>query len=548
MVKVSNPILPGFNADPSAIKVGDEFYVVTSTFNWSPGVALYSSKDLKNWKLLNNILDRESQLNMKGNPDSCGIWAPQISYCNSNNMFYLTYTDVKSLSDSFFDLNNYMVSSPTINGPWSDPVYLNSSGFDPSIFHDDDGKSYLLNLAWEFRDDYPHPGPIIIQELDLKSNCLIGESKVIYTGNPNFGCTEGPHLFKKDGFYYLITAEGGTGYGHAVKIARSESVLGPYTESPNGPLLTCRANLNPVLNKQDTDFLKPQFYNPALNIQKAGHGSIVQVKDNEYALFHLMSRPVMPQMRCLLNRETGVQKMTFEDNWPVLTHGNPYPLENVEFDLTETEVNDLTEPGLVSFKEGKLPNNFYSLKDKLDESWCSVTRKPGYLSIKGRNSPYSAHDYSVVSRRVQHFNCDIETEVNFTPENIRTWAGLVIQTGSRTFYYLRYFYSQHLKSSAVGLMTSLNGTLTRECEIPLNCNEALKLKISLRKQTLGFYYSDNSSEFKKVGDDYDATVLSDEFTNSGPGAFDGTFVGLSACDLDRQRKWANFKYFNYNPL
>ena len=548
MVQVKNPILPGFNADPSAIRVGEEYYIVTSTFNWSPGVALYSSRDLKNWKHISNILNKESQLNLKGNPDSCGIWAPQISYNKQRELFYLVYTDVKNLSSSFFDLNNYMVTAPSILGPWSEPTYLNSSGFDPSLFHDDNGKSWLLNLAWEFREEYPHPGPIVIQQLDLDKNILVGNLEEIYRGNANFGCTEGPHMFKKDSFYYLITAEGGTGYGHAVKVVRSNTALGPFEESPNGPLLTSRQNINPKLLKQDTDFLKPQFYNPKLGIQKAGHGSLIETATGEFALFHLMSRPVMPQLRCTLNRETGVQKVIWKNNWPSLAHGNPWPKEVVDFNLDEQEFHDVTEPGILDFRKNELPENFYSLKDKITPSWCTLDKENGVLALKGRNSPYSAHDYSVLSRRVQHFNCDIETTLNFTPENIRHMAGLVIQTGSSTFYFVRYHYSESLKSTALDIMISLNGKLIREGKIALKCNSNLTLKASVRTSVISFSYSTNKTDFNKLGATYDSTVLSDEFTNSGPGAFDGTFAGMAVCDMDKHEKWAGFSSFIYKPI
>ncbi len=548
MIKIENPILPGFNADPSAIRVGDDYYVITSTFNWLSGVSLYHSKDLKNWKLVDNILNRESQLDLRGNPDSCGIWAPQISYNHSTKLFYMCYTDVKNLSNSFFDLNNYLVTAKDILGPWSEPVYLNSSGFDPSLFHDDDGKSYLLNLAWEFRDNYPHPGPIIIQEFNTTTNQLIGESRVIYNGNSHFGCTEGPHMYKKDGFYYLLTAEGGTGYGHAVKFSRSENIYGSYKESPFGPLITSRANPDPELPKPSTDFLKPQFYNPGVKIQKAGHGSIIETVDGEFALFHLAARPLQPSMRCTLNRETFIQKIQWKDGWPVMSSGSHLPEEIVTFSHNEVQKLDVTEPGRVDFNSDALPKYFYSLKNYMNNSWCSLSRKKGVLSIKGRNSPYSAHDLSLVARRVQHFNCSVETEMDFKPENCREMAGLVIQTGSATFYYLRYYYSETLQSQALGLFISRNGVKNEESRTKLPYNGPIKLKLLLNEDSIEFYFAKKDEEFTKIGYTQDATILSDEFTNMGPGAFDGTFVGLTAHDMNRQQKWAEFRYFEYNPV
>ena len=146
MSKIVNPILPGFNADPSICRVGGDYYIATSTFEWYPGVQIHHSTDLVNWHLVKRPLDRASQLDMRGNPDSCGVWAPCLSY--ADGLFWLVYTDVKRLDGNFKDSHNYVVTASSIEGPWSDPAYVNSSGFDPSLFHDDDGRKWFLNMQW----------------------------------------------------------------------------------------------------------------------------------------------------------------------------------------------------------------------------------------------------------------------------------------------------------------------------------------------------------------------------------------------------------------
>ena len=155
---IRNPILRGFNPDPSIVRVGDDYFIATSTFEWFPGVQIHHSRDLVNWRLLTRPLRRASQLNMLGDPDSCGVWAPDLTYADGR--FYLVYTDVKRFGRttvagasgaSLRDFHNYLVTSTDIDGDWSDPVHLNSSGFDPSLFHDDDGKKYLLNMLWDHR-------------------------------------------------------------------------------------------------------------------------------------------------------------------------------------------------------------------------------------------------------------------------------------------------------------------------------------------------------------------------------------------------------------
>ncbi len=547
ILTIKNPILPGFNADPSAIRVGRDYYIITSSFNWFPGVPLYHSRDLKNWTLKGHLLDRKEQLDLRGNPDSCGIWAPQISFNNRTGLFYLVYTDVKSLSSSFFDLNNYLVTSPEITGPWSDPVYLNSSGFDPSLFHDEDGRSWLLNLAWEFRQGYSHPGPIILQEFDAESRKLTGESVILYRGDPLFGCTEGPHIIKREGYYYLITAEGGTGYGHAVKISRSRSITGPYEDSPRGPLLTSRPDPAPGVIDSDPDFLKPRFYNPLLTLQKAGHGSIIDTEEGESLLFHLCARPVMPQQRCILNRETAVQKILWHEGWPELARTPPFPSDKIDLMMKETNATDVTASGRTSFSEGRMPVEFVSLKDRPEKTWCSLDRTPGVLSLRGRNSPYSSHDFSLIARRIQHFSCRMETVLDFQPVASRQMAGLILLTGSRTFYFLRRYYSETLGIPCLGLMISLNGSKYEEARTALPEAGPWTLTASLRKQSLNFSYSRPGCPPVRIGGTYDATVLSDEFTNNGPGAFDGTFTGMCVIDLDRRTAWAEFHSFFYSP-
>ena len=148
-MQIQNPILKGFNPDPSICRVGEDYYIATSTFEWFPGVQIHHSKDLKNWKLIKRPLDRVSQLDMKGNPNSGGVWAPMLSYCD--NMFWLIYTDVKVVYGAWKDCHNYLVTCDTIDGEWSDPVYLNGSGFDPSLYHDENGRKYLVNMMWDQR-------------------------------------------------------------------------------------------------------------------------------------------------------------------------------------------------------------------------------------------------------------------------------------------------------------------------------------------------------------------------------------------------------------
>ena len=292
---ITNPILPGFNPDPSIVRVGDDYYIATSTFEWYPGVQIHHSKDLKHWRLVSRPLNREVLLDMRGNPDSCGIWAPCLSY--SDGLFHLVYTDVKRHDGNFKDTHNYLTTCATIDGEWSDPVYLNSSGFDASLFHDDDGRKWLVNMVWDGRHFRNRFGGIYLQEYSVDKRALVGEMVNIFRGSP-LGFTEAPHLFKRDGWYYLLTAEGGTGYTHAMTVARSKNIDGPYELDPQGYLLTAKDNRQ-------------------LPLQRSGHGDFVETQNGEHYLVHLCGRPLKGLRRCPLGRETGLQPMEWTgDGWP----------------------------------------------------------------------------------------------------------------------------------------------------------------------------------------------------------------------------------------
>ena len=301
---ISNPILPGFNADPSICRVGADYYIATSTFEWYPGVQIHHSRDLVNWDLVARPLNRADLLDMRGNPDSCGIWAPCLSY--ADGMFWLVYTDVKRLDGAFKDAPNYITTCATIDGEWSPRKYVNSSGFDPSLFHDDDGRKWFVNMQWNHRGEGTGGNPkhasfdgILLQEWDPERG-LIGPVKNIYDGTPR-GLTEAPHLFKRNGWYYLTVAEGGTGYDHAVTMARSRDIWGPYVTQPDDHIL-CAADA------------------PDHPIQRTGHGQVVETHWGQTYHTFLMGRP-LPGPFCPMGRETGIERCVWRDDWLYLEQG-----------------------------------------------------------------------------------------------------------------------------------------------------------------------------------------------------------------------------------
>ena len=266
MKTIQNPILRGFCPDPCMIRTGDDYYIATSTFEWWPCVNLYHSKDLAHWEQLPSPLREPGQMDLRGDPNSGGIWAPDLSW--DGQYYYLLVTNVT-----------------TKKGRWY------SIGFDPSLLHDTDGKCYLVNMVNGFKG-------VLVQQMDPETGALLGERRKVYSGS-GIGCTEGPRIYHIGSWYYLVVAEGGTGYSHCVTIARSDNVFGPYETMPDNPLLTSDQN-------------------DLTAIQKCGHGSFVETQNGEWYMAHLCSRPNSAR-GSLLGRETALQKITWQDGWPRLT-------------------------------------------------------------------------------------------------------------------------------------------------------------------------------------------------------------------------------------
>lgn len=516
---IKNPILTGFNPDPSILRVEDDYYIAVSTFEWYPGVQIYHSKDFVNWKLIGQPLTRTSQLNLIGNIDSGGVWAPCLSY--SDGLFYLVYTDVKTRMGAFKDTHNYLVTAENIEGPWSEPTYLNSSGFDPSLFHDDDGRKWLVNMLWDFRKGRNSFAGIVIQEYSVEGKKLIGPRKNIFKGS-KLGVTEAPHIYKRNGYYYLMTAEGGTWYTHAVSVARSKSIFGPYELDPTNPILTS--------NQEDMN-----------ELQKAGHGSLVETQDGEWYLAHLCARPVVDK-KCILGRETALQKCYWtEDDW-IRVVGGPNPQKEVEGpNLPLYPFKQ--ESNFDDFKEKQLKKYWNSLRRPFSEDWVSLTERPGYLRVTGGESMQSTHRQSMIARRLDSLQVEVETALEFEPENFQQMAGLIFYYDTEDYVYLRVTHDEDI-NKCLGIIETKNGKyneLLNE-DIPLESG-LIRLKAKLDHQWLQFYYSTEDNRWQKIGNRIDISHLSDD--DSHYIRFTGTFVGMCVQDLSGQKIPAYFKYFDY---
>jgi len=525
MQHITNPILRGFNPDPSILRVGDDYFIATSTFEWFPGVQIHHSKDLVNWKLITRPLNRLSQLNMLGNPDSGGIWAPCLSW--HDGLFYLIYTDVKLTSERFTvkEVYNYLVTAPDILGPWSEPIFINSSGFDPSLFHDDDGRKWFVNMLWDFRgrDKNALFAGILLQEYDPAAKKLVGPIRKIFTGTP-IGLTEGPHLYKHNGYYYLMTAEGGTEYEHAVTMARSKNIEGPYEVDPQNPMLT-------------------SYQKPSLTLQKAGHASLVETQAGEWYLAHLCGRPLGAERRCILGRETALQKCVWtDDGWLRVEGGGNDPKVSVPAPSLPAHPF-AAELARDDFDAPELNIHFQTLRIPAEPSWLSLTERPGFLRLYGRGPLNSLHYQSLVARRVQAFRCEASTCLEFAPDNFQQMAGLVAYYDTSLHYYLNV-----TADEGKGTYLTLTGSdldqpiCPMEQDIPLCGATRIFLKATFDNEQLQFAYALKEGEWINVGPALDATKLSDDYGGLG---FTGTFIGLCAQDLSGQHKYADFDWFEY---
>jgi xylan 1,4-beta-xylosidase len=532
--RIRNPILPGFNPDPSILRVGDDYYIATSTFEWYPGIQIHHSRDLVHWRLLTRPLNRASQLNMLGDPDSCGVWAPCLTY--AEGLFYLIYTDVKrygrttqgaGAGASLRDTHNYLVTSPRIDGEWSDPVYLNSSGFDPSLFHDNDGRKYLLNMLWDHRPGHNRFSGIVLQEYSVDERKLVGETHLIFEGT-SIGFTEGPHLYKRDGYYHLLTAEGGTGWGHAVTMARSRELIGPYELHPDGYILTSR-------------------HRPDIELQRAGHADLVETQTGETYMVHLCGRPIRNRGRCTLGRETAIQQMVWSaDGWLRTADGRGVPHSEVPAPALPAHVFP-APPVRQDFDSPELPLDFQWLRSPWREELFSLTERPGHLRLYGRETLGSLFHQSLVARRQQSHCFSAATVIDFEPDRFQQMSGLVCYYNGSKFHYLYISHDAEL-GKHIRVMSCLPDQLQSDvftAPIAIPAGIPVHLRVEVDFERLHFAYRVDGQDWCWLPGHLDASILSDEAAAPGTPNFTGAFVGMCCQDVAGTRRPADFDYFEY---
>jgi len=532
---IQNPILKGFNPDPSLLRVGDDYYIATSTFEWFPGVQIHHSRDLVHWNLVTRPLRRPSQLNMLGDPDSCGVWAPCLSY--ADGLFHLIYTDVKRYGQtsgagaaggaSLRDFHNFLVTASAIDGEWSDPIYLNSSGFDPSLFHDDDGRKYLVNQLWDHRPGRNRFAGIVLQEYSPAQRALVGERVNIFAGTP-LGLTEAPHLYKRKGWYYLITAEGGTGWGHAVTMARSREIRGPYELHPDTYILSSRDR-------------------PDAALQRAGHADLVETQDGQTYIAYLCGRPLPNRGTCTLGRETAIQPMVWgPDGW-LRAEGEP-GLAQLQARAPGLPAHPFADaPEREDFDAPELPMAFQWLRSPWPQELFSLSARPGHLRLFGRETVGSLFKQSLVARRQQAHCCSVQTRVEFEPRHFQQLAGLICYYNGSKFHY---FYLSHdeVLGKHLRVMSSLPNHMSADAfsaPIAVEAGVPVELRAEVDMERLYFAYRVAGGAWNWLAPHYDASILSDEASAPGRPNFTGAFLGMACQDMSGSGLAADFDYFEY---
>lgn len=493
----NNPIIPGFHPDPSVCRVGDDYYLVNSSFEFFPGVPVYHSKDLINWKLIGHCLTRNSQVNLANTAIWSGIWAPTIRY--NKGIFYMITTNVTHGG-------NFYVTATNPAGPWSEPIFVDREMFDPSLLFDDDGKVYYTRRG---------KTGIVQAEIDILTGKLKEPLKIISDGflSPD---TEGPHLYKIDGWYYLLTAEGGTRALHMVNIGRSKSPWGPFEKCPNNPILA-------------------QHYNYS-TIKSTGHGDLVQAKDGTWWMVFLGTRHYNYDAMSILGRETFLTPVQWINGWPSTQASvvNELFVKTTTLPLVPVAVNASRD----NFDKPELNGFWNFLRNPFVDAW-SLTKTPGKLVLNGNK--FNLNDVAApafVGRRQQHFNFEATTLLEFNATSLTEEAGLTTYMNFKQHYE---FALTKRKNAFALIIRKTIGDITQEAvNIPLSKNKVY-LKIKGDKDFYIFSYSTDGKTYKVAGTG-NPQFLGPEITS----AFTGMYIAMYASGNGKNcLNSAKFDFFDY---
>jgi beta-xylosidase len=535
-----NPILPGFYPDPSICRVGDDFYMITSSFSLFPGVPIFHSTDLANWEQIGHILDRKSQLHTTADHMTAGIMAPTLRY--HDGTFYMITTNV---SDKW----NFIVTATDPLGPWSDPYWLEGCpGIDASLFFDDDGKAYITGTRGEISDGGNHGSQVIwISEIDLVNMRLVGEKRTIWGGAlNNCASPEAPHLYKKDGYYYLMIAEGGTEHFHAVTIARSKNIFDYYEGYAGNPILTHR--------HLGRDY-------PICNV---GHADFVELKSGEWYSVMLASRLIEGYHKNL-GRETFISPVIWEEGWPVISPGTG----KVEWSYPAPELPAFTpkpKQERDDFEDEKLGmdwaffgtpyDDFYSLSESkltlrlLPRQMSPELRK---IDLTSTNTIKKVPSLSFIGRRQQHANFRISVRMCFDPLSENETAGIIVmQASNHQFRFERSMEKGKQILRLIQCTSELNGYphqphfkgVTTETQLKKTVVDGgdIILTMIAEGQAYSFYYGNSDGSLSCLYENADARKINPEIV----GGMVGTMIGMFASSNGQEStNNAEFDWFDY---
>lgn len=502
-VGYENPIIRGFNPDPSVCRVGDDFYLVTSSFEYFPGLPIYKSKDLINWKQIGHCLTRDSQLPLHQVPSSGGLFAPSLRY--HDGLFYVICTNVSGGG-------NFYCTATDPAGPWSEPIWVDIKSIDPDIFWDEDGKTYFVTQGDE---------GIRITEIDIKTGKVIGPETLVW-GGIGGRFPEAPHVYKKDGFYYLLLGEGGTEYMHSATIGRSKNLYGPYESCPLNPILT-HANRIGQGNM----------------IQGVGHADLVQAQDGSWWMVFLGFR-ITHQWAYyhVLGRETFLAPVDWPKNgWPQVNGNGTVSLKMDVPTLPLISVEK--EPERTDFNSDKLGFDWQYLRNPKKDNY-SLTERKGYLRISA--SPYTLDETEAVSmvcrRQTEHdFSASTLLKLESSSENEE--AGMTLIQNNTHHYDV--FLKKSGKLFVVQLRVRLGSLSYIAAEEVVNSNQ-VQIKIKGTPSHYSFSISDSENPKEKVLGSLDTRYLSTEVA----GGFTGVMIGLYASSNGKPSKAkAYFDWFDY---
>jgi alpha-N-arabinofuranosidase len=507
-----NPILPGFYPDPTICRQGDDYYLATSSFTYYPGVPLFTSRDLVHWRQLGSILNRPSQLNVDSAGTSRGVFAPSLS-CRPGKLWMIT---------TLVDRGGNFLVTATDPRSWSEPVWLGFDGIDPSLFFDDDGKVYIVNNGLPEGPQLYGQGhrAIWIQEYDTSAQRMVGPRRMIVNGGVNLALhpiwIEAPHLFRKDGWYYLICAEGGTAEEHSEVVFRSRAVFGPYEPGP----------VNPILTQRHLDPARP------FPVWTAGHADVVETQNGEWWAVFLGTRPYRDYV-FNTGRETFLLPMEWRDGWPVILTGTA----TVPYVHRAPNLPPDTGPGALpggNFTdrddfEAPVLRPTWSYLRTLRAPWSETTSHPGWLTIQARSGTLEGPvQPSFVSRRQQHAWASATAAMRYRPLVAGDRAGIVAFQSGDAFYFLGVTLVDGQRSVELMRRAGPPGQAVSAvvASAPLNApaEATVYLRIRSRGGSYDFLYATRPDAWELLKGDADGTILSTRLA----GGFVGTMLGMYA--------------------